>query len=96
VKGAYEPPEKITWEEPTPQADGKKGSKWDPIARMLKEHPGRWACLGRKMPTGIVTVIRQGTLKCFQPKGSFEAVVRNHTDRWTGDVYVRYVGEPVK
>jgi hypothetical protein len=91
-RGAYEPPKEISWEDPAPR-EHKKGSKWDPIAKMLKEHPGKWACLGRNMPTSIVTTIRSGSLKCFQPAGSFEAATRNHTDRWVADVYVRYIGD---
>lgn len=89
-----EPPDKIEWTPPPPPKQGvKKGSKWDPVAKELKANPGRWACLGRDIPTGIVTTIRKGELKCFQPAGSFEAVTRNHTSRWQADVYARYVGE---
>ena len=89
---AYEPPERIIWDDPGPVRT-KQGSKWDPVAKTLKNNPGRWACLGRDMPTAIVTIIRQGKIKCFAPGGSFEAVTRNHSDRWRGDVYARYVGE---
>jgi hypothetical protein len=95
-KGAYEPPDKIIWEEPEPRDAPRKGSKWDPVAKMLREHPGRWACLGRNMSTSVVSVIRQGRLKCFQPVGAFEVAVRNHSDRWHGDVYVRFVGDHVE
>jgi hypothetical protein len=92
-KGAYNPPDEITWESPEPKVGRPPGSKWDPIAKMLKNNPGKWACLGHDMPTGIVTVIKKGTLKCFQPEGSFETATRNHTERWRADVYARYVGE---
>ena len=87
-----EPPERLEWEAPPP-GGSRRGSKWDPIARALRQHPGKWACLGRGIPTSIVTTINRGQLKCFQPEGSFEAVTRNHVERWTADVYVRYVGE---
>lgn len=88
----YDPPDKLEWEAP-PGSTTRKGSKWDPIAAALKSRPGQWACIGRNMPTGIVTTIRKGGLICFRPEGAFEAVVRNHTGRWSGDVYVRYVGD---
>lgn len=90
-----EPPEVLVWETPPPgPAPGvRKGSKWDPIARALKQRPGQWACIGHGIPTSIITTINKGELKCFQPEGSFEAVARNHTARWVADVYVRYVGE---
>lgn len=87
-----EPPNQLEWEAPPP-GQIKKGSKWDPIARALKQRPGQWACIGRAIPTSIVTTITKGGLKCFAPAGSFEAVTRNHTERWVADVYVRYVGE---
>lgn len=87
-----DPPEKLEWGPPPPGAK-RKGSKWDPVARALKQRPGEWACIGRATPTGIVTVINRGELKCFKPEGSFEAVTRNHSERWVADVYARYVGE---
>lgn len=87
-----EPPSELEWEAPPPSAQ-RKGSKWDPIARALKNRPGQWACIGRAIPTGIISTINKGELKCFRPVGSFEAVSRNHTERWVADVYVRYVGE---
>ena len=65
---------------------------WDPVARALRNRPGEWACIGRAIPTGIITVINRGDVKCFQPAGSFEAVSRNHTERWVADVYARYIG----
>jgi hypothetical protein len=87
-----QPPEKLEWEEPPPGAR-RKGSRWDPIARALRQHPGKWACIGRNIPTGIMTTINTAGLKCFRPEGAFEAVARNHTNRWTADVYARYVGD---
>jgi hypothetical protein len=89
--GYGDPPDKVEWE--APEVKQRKGSKWDPIASMLKANPGRWACIGRNIPTSIVTVMKKGELVCFRPAGSFEATVRNHTDRWQGDVYARYIGE---
>lgn len=88
-----DPPERLEWETPEPRAARRRGSKWDPIARALRHRPGEWACIGRAIPTGIVTIINKGQLKCWQPEGSFEAVTRNHVERWVADVYVRYVGE---
>lgn len=87
-----EPPKKIEWEEPPPKTT-RSGSKWDPIAKALKSRPGQWACIGRNIPTTVVTDINRGTLICWRPEGAFEAVTRNHTDRWKADVYARYVGE---
>lgn len=84
-------PSELQWEEPEPR--NRKGSKWDPVARALVKNPGRWAVIGRQIPTSIKTDINRGHLKCFQPEGAFEAVTRNHTDRWVADVYARYVGE---
>lgn len=89
---ANEPPTNLEWENPPP-GQARKGSKWDPIARALRNNPGKWAVIGRDIPTGIITTINRGELKCFQPEGSFEAVSRNHTSRWQADVYARYVGE---
>jgi hypothetical protein len=89
-----QPPEHLTWEPPPPsKSAAHKGSKWDPVAKQLRANPGRWACLGRDIPTGIVSTIRNGELKCFKPKGAFEAVTRNHSERWQADVFARYVGE---
>ena len=90
--GNNQPPERLEWEAPAPQT-ARRGSRWDPIAKALKARPGQWACIGRDIPTGIVSTVRTGGLICFKHKGAFEAVVRNHTSRWSGDVYVRYVGE---
>lgn len=84
-------PKEMEWEDPEPR--NRKGSKWDPVARLLVAHPGQWAVIGRQIPTSIVTDINRGTLKCFQPEGAFEAVTRNHSARWTADVYARYIGE---
>ena len=84
-------PTELEWEDPEPKQH--KGSKWDPVARMLKAHPGKWACLGRGMPTSVVTDINKGTLKCWRPVGAFEATTRNHSERWIADVYARYVGD---
>lgn len=86
------PPERIEWSDPGPTAS-RKGSKWDATAAALKSRPGQWACIGRDVPTTIVTTIRRGELKCFAPEGAFEAVVRNHSSRWQGDVFARYVGD---
>lgn len=89
-----EPPDKLEWETPAPGSVRKqKGSKWDPVARALRARPGQWAVIGRDIPTGILTTINRGQLKCFQPEGAFEAVSRNHTARWQADVYARFVGE---
>jgi hypothetical protein len=86
------PPTKIEWEEPEPIAP-RKGSRWDPVAAALKARPGQWACIGRNIQTSIVYDINKGVLKCWRPAGAFEAVSRNHSQRWQADVYVRYVGE---
>ena len=88
-----QPPDKIEWEDPAPRASKGAGSRWDPVARVLRQNPGKWACIGRNVPTGIVTTINKGGLKCFRPEGAFEATTRNHTERWVADVYARYVGE---
>jgi len=86
------PPEDLEWEQPPPTA-ARRGSKWDATAAALKNKPGKWACIGRDVPTTIVTTINRGELRCFKPAGSFECVTRNHTSRWQADVYARYVGE---
>jgi hypothetical protein len=36
---------------------------------------------------------RRGELRCFQPEGSFEARTANFADRFTADVWLRYIGE---
>lgn len=92
MPGNTDPPDRLEWEAPAPKIT-PRGSKWTPIAEALKSRPGQWACIGRNVQTGVVTAIRGGQLKCWQPKGAFEVTVRNHTSRWSGDVYVRYVGD---
>ena len=87
-------PTELEWETPQPQKRKQQGSVWDPVAAALKARPREWACIGRDIPTGIVTTINRGQLVCFRPKGSFEAVTRNHSERWRADVYARYLGEP--
>ena len=91
MTGKSDPPKQLEWEDPAPVE--RRGSKWDPVARTLRAHPGEWACIGRKIPTSIVSTINKAQLACFRPEGSFEAVTRNHVERWVADVYVRYVGE---
>jgi hypothetical protein len=87
-----EPPDEIEWT-PPPTSAKRGGSKWDPIAKQLKANPGRWACIGRGIPTSIASVIRRGEVKCFKPVGSFEVRTANHSERWVADVYVRYIGD---
>ena len=65
-------PTQLEWEDPEPRT--RKGSAWEPVARALKAHPGKWACIGRNIPTSVITQINRGDLKCFQPEGHFEAV----------------------
>lgn len=84
----------IEWAEPpaTKAGGGRSGGKHRKIADQLREHPGKWALIGRSMAPSMVTQIRKGLIAPYAPAGSFEAVGRNYVDKRC-DLYVRFVGE---
>ena len=84
----------ITWESPPPDTrKPHKPSKWDPIATALKANPGKWARVVTQGNISVAGAAAKGGLKCFRPAGSFESRVTSFATRFTGDVYLRYIGE---
>lgn len=85
----------LVWEDPPESKSRKPGSqshRYDLIAAVLRENPGRWARLGTGT-SGIVTHIRRGRAPAFRPAGAFEATTRGRKGT-QATVYIRYVGEP--
>jgi hypothetical protein len=88
-----QPDQNISWEAPPPSATPRKPSKWQPIADTLKANPGKWAKVVTNGNVSVKSDAENGKLKCFQPAGSFEGRVAAFTGRFTGNVYLRYIGE---
>lgn len=88
-----EQPAIVGWEEPPPEPP-RKGSKWDPVANLLRANPGRWAKVVSGDSISVKSAAVKGGLRCFQPAGSFEGrVILKEGHRWIGDVWLRYIGE---
>lgn len=86
-------PEKIEWSEPPPRK-WRKGSQWDLIADALRSNPGQWAKIVTNGDIAVATQAERGELVCFRPAGSFEKrTIVTGESRWTGDVWLRYIGE---
>jgi hypothetical protein len=88
-----DPDQNLTWEEPPPPKPARPPSKWLPIADKLRANPGRWARVVTQGNVSVKSDAVNGSLICFRPAGSFEGRVVNFSGRFTGDVYLRYVGE---
>lgn len=93
--------EVINWEDPPPtpystNARDQPGhsTRFSALAETLKSRPGEWALVftGYK-PTAssIASSANQASVKCFRPRGTFQATIRSH--RRTTKVFMRYVGE---
>jgi hypothetical protein len=89
----------IRWEEPPPPrgnlGSGRPpGSKYDRLTVELLARPGRSALihegLSRSTADSLVSRINSGQIRCFQPRGDFEACARKVDG--TCRVYVRYSG----
>lgn len=83
---------RMRWENP-PLAKG--GSvDWEAVARKARSRPGKWLLVEGPVPTGASWTVRHGKPDCFEPAGSFDAVIRNSSrETMTGDLYVVYLGE---
>lgn len=63
---------------------------WPAIARAVRADPSQWHKLDGH-PAGITsTIVKRARLKAFEPAGSFDAADRG------GDLYLRFVGEPIE
>ena len=73
----------LVWE--NPPARNTKHDLYG-IAGALRSKPGEWARMPEDMPVPYATRIKRGSLRSFEPAGSFEARTVQ------GVVYARYVG----
>jgi hypothetical protein len=89
----------LRWEEPPPSRQAstaggpRRGSQFDKVAAELRERRGQSAVIYRgskARAAGICSRVNAGTVKAFQPAGTFRAVQRS----WEGvsEVYAWYVG----
>lgn len=63
---------------------------WRRIAAEVRADPSQWHTIDG-MPGGITTtIVKRARLAAFEPAGSFDAASRD------GDLYLRYLGEPVE
>lgn len=96
----------LRWEDPPAAITTSPGRPQDPnsatrrIARILMDHPGRWAAIR----TGEIGAIRNmrgkyksGAYPAFTPCDEWEFVSRiTPGDRFTATLYGRYVGNPIR
>jgi hypothetical protein len=90
----------IRWENPPPPQNGRvsggrpRGSRWDEVARQLRDEPRRWAVIfegSRIAAFSVVSSVRQASTSCFGPAGSFEA--RSRSFDGVHSVYARFLGD---
>lgn len=88
----------LEWKEPpNPVRYKKNNMKWHDIASMLRERPNEWALVAEDVNPSLVTHIRRGRLKAFEPEGTFDASGQGRNDRgYTKELYVRFIGEAVE
>jgi len=68
---------------------GRQLIDWPAIARAVRADPSQWHKLDGH-PAGVTsTIVKRARLKAFEPAGSFDAADRG------GDLYLRFVGEPI-
>ena len=70
--------------------------KYVPIADALRARPGEWALISSDGWSSSAHYIQKGVLLGFQPRGAFQAVLRNRRiedGQPRFDVWVRYVGD---
>lgn len=89
----------IRWERPPEQTRGRpegttRGSRrFSEVVAELRDTPGTWGVIYEapgRLGSSIVSLIRVGAYRCFQPAGSFECASRMRGGVMT--VYARYVG----
>lgn len=87
----------LEWKEPPNPVRYKKDNiKWSDIADMLRGRPNEWAMVAEDVNPSVVTHIRRGRLKAFEPEGMFDASGQGRNERgYTKELYVRFIGETV-
>ena len=74
-----------------PPAQRRTG-KYDDVADRLADDPGTWYRIATGATTGgLAAGINKGSIRAFQPEGSFEAVSR--TQDGGVSIWARYIGE---
>lgn len=96
----------IRWADPPPTNYGKGAGRrienalarpdpWEPVADLLRAHPGRWAVIVETDTQGsianLTSTIKRGATRAWHPPGAFDACVRKAGDVTT--VYARYIGD---
>ena len=78
----------VIWEDPP--MDGRSKYPHAEWAALLREKPNTWAklldCETSGQAANLVTQIRNGLIKAYSPKGTFEAAIRK------ASTYARYIG----
>lgn len=90
----------IRWEKPPPAlrvgGRGKPGSRYDGLAEELRANPGREAVIhetpNRNVANSVAGLIREARVRCFEPRGDFDACTRR-VDGMVR-VYAWYLGDP--
>jgi hypothetical protein len=94
----------LRWETPPAPSRNQLGPRQpsieddpdQPIAVLLRGHPGRWAVVGDQFQRGSSTHaarrINRAHSPAWAPPGSFEAVARFRAGTYT--VWARYIGRP--
>jgi hypothetical protein len=87
----------LEWKEPpNPVRYKKDNTKWHDIADMLRGRPNEWALVAEDVNPSVVTHIRRGRLKAFEPEGMFDASGQGRNERgYTKELYVRFIGATV-
>jgi hypothetical protein len=87
----------LEWKEPpNPVRYKKDNTKWHDIADMLRGRPNEWALVAEDVNPSVVTHIRRGRLKAFEPEGMFDASGQGRNERgYTKELYVRFIGKTV-
>jgi hypothetical protein len=63
---------------------------------MLRGRPNEWALVAEDVNPSVVTHIRRGRLKAFEPEGMFDASGQGRNERgYTKELYVRFIGDAV-
>jgi hypothetical protein len=88
----HRPAEQVVWRDPPPPRRSKappppdgRSSKYQRMADVLRQHPGRWAQL-HPAPRGKSVGAMARRSDAFQPSDDWEIVSRG------GAAYIRYVG----
>lgn len=91
----------IRWEHPPPaqrtvHGHGSVGSRYDHLAATLRDRPREWALIreavNRNVANSVAGQIREARMRCFEPRGDFDACTRTAGDSMVR-VYARYVGD---